>query len=948
MGNYTYSDNNSIGLGHFSSYSSEGAQDHIAIGHYTLNNNIFSPYNVITIGNYSLSNSEYENTITIGYKAAGEANSYLAPMSIGIGNEVIGDIDPLAGTVLAIGNRALFNQSFCGKDFVNFNPLITNSILSSNIAIGDSCLYYIDGTNPDQACFNTSLGQYSQYWNQNASKNTSLGSYTLVNNYDGWNNCHVGAHYDTSYVDIISPTSFSEGNTDLGSINTFHNGQYGVSIGSQRNKHLAYNEYGTFTGSHSGCIDENLYNTACGYNSLNNHLSQSFITNDTARFNTAFGYLAFSGEPIPFIYGLQANLCSYNTAIGAYSLNSIEGAYKLKYNTAYGYKSAMNFLEDSANVCVGFYSGYHYWKGYGNTDISNVTINQDCNENDTLSFNTLIGYPYYTQADGNTSIGFNYEETMDQENYYKNENIDKSNATKLYTDNTNGLTRIEKKISICNYANIVSGMTINTNFIELSIISSTFYIYNSYYPFLADSILIKNISIGYHALFNNNTYSTHELHNYDPYVPGSNPKLIDYSNLAIGYTAIENDTVGKKNLAIGFEAQNSNIAGNDNICLGNNSLYSNTYSSGNIAIGDEALYSLTYSNSETEWRTDNIAIGTNSMYTLNPTNSNYGKQNTAIGVETMQYATIARGNTIAGYQADRYITDGEYNTALGNRSLLSNSSGDYNVAFGSNSMSSNVSGKYNIGISYQSLRFMLTGDYNTAIGTSALDNLNGGNCNTAVGALSSVVINESTNYSTYIGFYASPNTYSTAHNYSTAIGYYAFTSDTCQVRIGNSTANPATSIGGPVGWTTVSDGRFKENVKENVPGLNFIMKLRPVTYNYNLEKQNDFMNVPDSCRDKNAAQEQFQIVRTGFIAQEVEQAAKECNFDFDGIDKPGNDLDFYALRYASFVVPLTKAVQEQQVLIESNQQIIDSNQQILDELQKQNELYLELLEQYAE
>ena len=56
---------------------------------------------------------------------------------------------------------------------------------------------------------------------------------------------------------------------------------------------------------------------------------------------------------------------------------------------------------------------------------------------------------------------------------------------------------------------------------------------------------------------------------------------------------------------------------------------------------------------------------------------------------------------------------------------------------------------------------------------------------------------------------------------------------------------------------------------------------------------------------------------TGFVAQEVEQAAKELGFDFSGVDKPKDATkQTYALRYSDFVVPLVKAVQEQQKMIE--------------------------------
>ena len=61
---------------------------------------------------------------------------------------------------------------------------------------------------------------------------------------------------------------------------------------------------------------------------------------------------------------------------------------------------------------------------------------------------------------------------------------------------------------------------------------------------------------------------------------------------------------------------------------------------------------------------------------------------------------------------------------------------------------------------------------------------------------------------------------------------------------------------------------------------------------------------------------QEEMVQTGFIAQEVEQAAQQTGYHFSGIDKPKNENDLYGLRYAEFVVPLVKAVQEQQALIE--------------------------------
>jgi hypothetical protein len=57
------------------------------------------------------------------------------------------------------------------------------------------------------------------------------------------------------------------------------------------------------------------------------------------------------------------------------------------------------------------------------------------------------------------------------------------------------------------------------------------------------------------------------------------------------------------------------------------------------------------------------------------------------------------------------------------------------------------------------------------------------------------------------------------------------------------------------------------------------------------------------------------IIHSGFIAQEVEQAAKECGYKTDIVHAPANENDNYSLAYGAFVVPLVKAVQEQQKMI---------------------------------
>ena len=90
--------------------------------------------------------------------------------------------------------------------------------------------------------------------------------------------------------------------------------------------------------------------------------------------------------------------------------------------------------------------------------------------------------------------------------------------------------------------------------------------------------------------------------------------------------------------------------------------------------------------------------------------------------------------------------------------------------------------------------------------------------------------------------------------------------------------------------------------------------------------------------------ESSSIVRTGFIAQEVEAAAKKVGFDFDGVSTPENETDLYGIRYAEFVVPLVKAMQEQQEIIEGQQEMIDGQQAIIEQQKNDFLLLLERIE----
>ena len=236
------------------------------------------------------------------------------------------------------------------------------------------------------------------------------------------------------------------------------------------------------------------------------------------------------------------------------------------------------------------------------------------------------------------------------------------------------------------------------------------------------------------------------------------------------------------------------------------------------------------------------------------------------------------------------------NTSFGVYALNPASTGTLNTASGASSLHSNTTGYENTASGSYSLRYNTEGNNNTASGAYSLHSNTTGSQNTAIG---------------YYAFFSGDS-----FSNSTALGYNTVISASNQVRLGN---NAVTSIGGQVSWTTLSDARFKTENAAKVPGIDFIKKLRPVTYYVNHEAMNRYLEVPkgedvqnrSSLEAKNTYKPNYtKTLESGFMAQEVEKAAKELGYEFNGVDAPKNEKDYYGLRYGQFVVPLVKAVQE--------------------------------------
>jgi hypothetical protein len=124
----------------------------------------------------------------------------------------------------------------------------------------------------------------------------------------------------------------------------------------------------------------------------------------------------------------------------------------------------------------------------------------------------------------------------------------------------------------------------------------------------------------------------------------------------------------------------------------------------------------------------------------------------------------------------------------------------------------------------------------------------------------------------------------------------------------------------------------KDNIQVNVPGLNFITQLKPVTFHYNISKENELLlgKASDNAGKQSLAIEKIPF--SGFIAQQVDSAAKNIGYNFSGVDKAGR---IWGLRYADFVPSLVKSIQEQQQMIEALRKQIEAQNKIIRDLQKE-------------
>ena len=442
-----------------------------------------------------------------------------------------------------------------------------------------------------------------------------------------------------------------------------------------------------------------------------------------------------------------------------------------------------------------------------------------------------------------------------------------------------------------------------------------------------------NVAIGQKALFNNKQSENTAV--------GSEALFTNTEGVgltAMGFRALCNNTTGEFNTAFGYNALLLNTTGFWNVALGSGSLQNNRTGRFNTAGGNSSLHF-------NETGIENTAFGEQAL------GGNLdGSYNTAVGVRSLWSVLYTPGvgdsgyghggaNTALGYEALKGITSGEWNVGVGVKVMQSNTSGHNNIAVGGLSLMSNTIGNYNIAIGSQALNNNVTGDDNIAIGYLALKDNSTGNKNIAIGGEAGVSNEDLTN--------------------TIAIGYGAVATTSNQIVLGN---NKITSIWAHTNWTVTSDGRIKKNVKQDVPGLTFINKLRPVTYDLDLDAINNFQRSSGYQGDEDDLSEaidsietmEFQAAaqqerrHTGFIAQEVEEAAKDIGYDFNGVDVNEGDDGLYGLKYSKFIVPLVKAVQELSDRLDAKEEMIELLYEQIRDLEEINAKTLLVLQEHMD
>jgi len=261
----------------------------------------------------------------------------------------------------------------------------------------------------------------------------------------------------------------------------------------------------------------------------------------------------------------------------------------------------------------------------------------------------------------------------------------------------------------------------------------------------------------------------------------------------------------------------------------------------------------------------------------------------------LQSNTTASNNTAVGTSALQLNTTGANNVAVGSAALTSNTTASFNTAVGKDALANNTTGSENTAIGYNALDANTTGSNNTATGSGALGANETSANNTAYG-YATLIANVSGGSNTAIGYnagYGSSTNGNVSGDNNTFIGNNS-------VGTSNSVSNVITLGNGSISTlrcqvtsiTSLSDERDKKDIVNLSAGLEFLNKLRPVSFIWN-------------TRDK----AKVDIEDNGFIAQELISVQEETGITIPNLINADNP-DKLEAAYGTLLPVLVKAIQE--------------------------------------
>lgn len=907
-------------VGYYSLNELSEGNGNSAFGAYAQRNNTLGQYNT-SVGNQSIYHNE-----------SGDSNTAVGYMA-GFGNYG----SPFSGCVF-LGYQAGWNNTSNNKLFIenssSDSPLIygefDNDILAVNGRLGvgkmtpnatldvaghisisntghSVFLGYDAGKNDDfSGNSNVFVGNSAGYNNTSGDKNIAIGRNAMFNTSTGHDNTAIG------YIALQSNTTGS-GNTGIGSVALENNttGYSNTAIGTD----ALYNntDRSNLVAVGDSALYNNGLNASLYYHATHNSAvgSKALFSNKTGYANTAVGFESIYSN----VYG------SANTAIGTSTLrdatgdlNSALGSEALKYNstaewnTAVGAQSLLWNTTGNKNTAVG--GGALYF-------------------NETGGYNTTIGWGAGQGSSGNSVsgcvfIGYEAGSNVSSNNKLYIENSD-SDSPLIYGEFDNDIVAFNGRLGI-------GTMTPDATLEVAGHISVT----NTGY----------SVFIGEHA--------------------GYNDDLSDKSNVFIGTSSGFNNTSGYVNTAVGAGALYDNSTGYSNTALGFNSLANNTTGHSNTAIGNAAMY-------ETNLGLENVALGHMSL-----SNNTTGDNNIAIGNLALYHTLTGNNNTAVGYQAG-FGSSGSsrsgcvylgyqagYNNGNDNRLYIDNSSTSTPLIWGNFASDIlTVNGNLGIGTNSPLVKLNVVGGTDASLtgggyivtGSTTGQNIvmdeneimarNNGAINslhmqrdggdfalhygldelfefrvkndgkTGIGVSSpsaKLHINTSAEEDGVRVLINGTTKFRIPSNGGVVVGFN-YSTPTYALQLANNSSTMA-GWGAAYAWYEYSDNRIKSNQKKLTYGLKEVMQLNPKSYDHHSSSTNEegeFVMVTNQ-----------KVSTIGFIAQEVQNIIPEA------VNEPENkSTDLWTMDYNKLIPVLTKAIQEQQDIIEEMQKRIDvlENQQ---------------------